>query len=720
MTKKIFVFFISIFLIFNIQSRADEGMWLLTMMKKLNLNEKGLELTQEEIYSINNSSLKDAIVGLGNERMPFGFFCTGEIISDQGLMLTNHHCGYGSIQSHSSPEHDYLKYGFWAKTKADELLNEGTVATIMVRMEDVTDSVLINVTTEMTESEREAAINKIIKKIKKTATKDTHYKASVNSMFEGNRYYLFVYETFEDVRLVGAPPSSIGKFGGDTDNWMWPRHTGDFSMFRIYTGPNGKPAKFSKENIPLKPKHHLPISLKGTKKGDFAMVLGFPGTTNRYLNSWGIQEALDISNPSAIKIRSKKLELMKEDMNTSDKIRIQYASKYAQTANYWKYFIGQSKGLKRLKIYEKKKALEDEFTKWVNADNARKEKYSETLIYIEKYYTDNKEQEQANTYLMEALLQGGEIIMFPAQMYQLHGVLSNSADNKELIAEMTKEIKEAAKDHWKDYNAPTDKKIMAALLEMYYNDVPEKYHLPIFAEINKKFKGDFNNFADYLFSKSIFADENRFNAFLDKPSVKILDKDYAFKLMQEVIQQYYSMQSGSYEDFGKGKRLFIAGLQEMNSDKIYYPDANSTIRLTYGSVGDYEPADAVYYNYFTTIKGIMEKEDPSVDEFIVFDKLKELHKNKDYGRYADADGDMHVCFTTNNDITGGNSGSPVINGKGELIGTAFDGNWEAMSGDIAFEDELQKCINVDIRYALFIIDKFAGAKHLIDEMTIIE
>ncbi len=720
MRKKIIVLFFSIILVFVSQSRADEGMWLLTMMKQLNLEAKGLKLSPEEIYSINHSSLKDAIVGLGDARMPFGFFCTGEIISDKGLVLTNHHCGYGSIQSHSSEEHDYLKNGFWANSFEEELLNEGTVATIMVRMEDVTDSVLAGVTANMTESERKSIINKAIKKIEKNAIKGTHYGSSVKSMFEGNRYYLFVYETFEDIRLVGAPPSSIGKFGGDTDNWMWPRHTGDFSIFRIYTGPDGKPAKYSKENIPLKPKHHLPISLKGIKKGDFAMVMGFPGTTNRYLTSWGIEEALNISNPSAIKIRTKKLEIMKKDMNSSDKIRIQYASKYAQTANYWKYFIGQSKGLKRLDVAGKKRALEEKFTTWVNASPDRKEKYGNALKYIETYYANNKEQEKANTYLMEALLQGGEIIMFPSQLYQFHGVLKNSPDNKELIQDMVKEIKENAKDHWKDYNAPTDKKILAAMLEMYYNDVPEKYHLPIFEQINKKFKGNFNAFAEYLFKKSIFADEARFNAFLDKPSVKVLENDYAFKLMQEVLQQYFSMQRGSGEEFAKGKRLYIAGLMEMQKDKLFYPDANSTIRLTYGFVGDYQPADAVHYDYYTTLKGIMEKEDPDNDEFVVFDKLKELYKNKDYGRYADADGKMHVCFTTNNDITGGNSGSPVINAKGELIGTAFDGNWEAMSGDIAFENELQKCINVDIRYTLFIIDKFAGAKRLIDEMTIIE
>ncbi len=716
--KKILSIAFGIVLMININAKADEGMWLLSLMNKSysEMKAQGFQLTAEDIYSVNQSCLKDAIAGLSNDDRPFGFFCSGEIISDQGLMLTNHHCGFGNIQAHSSPENDYLKDGFWAMSKEEELINEGLCVSILQRMEDVTDKVLADVTADMSEKDRDEAIRKAAEAIEAESVKDTHYAASVKNMFEGNKFYLFIYETYKDIRLVGAPPSAIGKFGGDTDNWMWPRHTGDFSMFRIYMGKDGKPATPSKENVPYKPKHHLPVSVKGVEKDDFAMVMGFPGTTERYLSSYGIEEALEISNPSAVKIRTKKLELMKEDMNSSDKIRIQYAAKYAQTANYWKYYQGQSKGLKKLKVYDQKKALEDEFQAWADADTSRKAKYGDALSLIEKKYM-NKEKSLALQYLFEGMFSGGEITMFAYNAMGLYGQLKAEEKDQEGIDAAIASIKTAAEEHFKDYNVGTDKKIFKALTEMFYNDVPKEYHIDIFTTIEKKYKGDFQKFTDDMFAKSVFASKEKLDAFLAKPSVKVLEKDLAFKTMKSVLNLYF--QSGESEDFHKGRRLFIAGLIEMKQDKNFYPDANSTIRCTYGQVGDYEPMDAVYYNYFTTIDGIMEKEDPSVDEFVVPAKLKELYKAKDFGQYADKDGNLHVCFTTNNDITGGNSGSGVINGNGELIGTAFDGNWEAMSGDIAFEKNLQKCINVDIRYTLFIIDKFAGAKHLVDEMTIV-
>jgi len=721
--KRVVLIMASLLLVLTTSLRADEGMWLLSLLNKNynQMKEQGFKLTPEDIYNVNKNSVKDAIAGLGHSRMPFGFFCTGELISDQGLMLTNHHCGFESIQKHSDVDHDYLKDGFWAMSKEEELANEGLCVSFLVYMKDVTDSVLAEVTDDMTESDREKIIKKVSRSIEKEAAAENEfYGASVKTMFEGNQYFLFVYETYKDVRLVGAPPSSIGKFGGDTDNWMWPRHTGDFSMFRVYMGPDGNPAEYSKDNIPYKPKHHLPVSIKGVKNGDFSMVMGFPGSTERYLTSYGIKEALDIKNPSAVKIRTKKLEMMKQGMNKSDKIRIQYASKYASTANYWKYYIGQSKGLKRLDVYGKKKALEDEFVAWVNKDDARKKKYGEAIPLIAKYYENNKDKALANEYVFEALLQGGEILMIPARMMQFAQLLENSED-KDLIAETANELKEAGKEIYKDYNTEVDKNITRELLAYYYEDVPTEYQLDIFKEIDKKYKGDIKKFVDDLFESSIFASQENYNKFLDKPSHKILVNDWAYKLMNSIINQYFKMQgdSGS-DDLKKGMRLFVAGLMEMQKDKNFYPDANSTIRLTYGNVGDYYPRDAVHYDYYTTLKGVMEKEDPTVDEFIVPEKLKEAYKNKDYGRYADKDGTMHVCFTTNNDITGGNSGSPVMNGNGELIGCAFDGNWEAMSGDIAFEHELQKCINADIRYILFVIEKIGGAKHLVDEMTIVE
>ncbi len=613
-------------------------------------------------------------------------------------------------------------------------------------MEDVTAKVLAEIDENATEDERKAAIAKISKELIKAAKEGNDYGADVKPMFEGNQFFLFIYETFKDIRLVGAPPSSIGKFGGDTDNWMWPRHTGDFSMFRIYTDKDNKPAAYSPDNVPYKPVHHLPVSIKGIEKDDFAMVIGFPGSTDRYLTSYGVKEALDISNPTTVAIRTIKLEKMKEDMNTSDKIRIQYAAKYAQTANYWKYFQGQSKGLKHNHIFEKKTQLENEFTTWVNADNARKEKYGEALNYISNYYKENEKQAQAYTYMYEGLLQGGEVIMFPTRLMRLAGVLKNSPDNKELITKMAEEVREGSGDYWKDYNVGTDKKIFTALMEMYFENVPLDYRLPekpldtaktkegkaiykkdikkynesVFVLIENKYKNNMPKFADMVYANSVFVDSLKFNKFLDNPTYKVLEGDYGYKLMEGTIQKYFALGGGKTQDFHKGKRLLEAGLMAMQKDKIFYPDANSTMRLSYGQVGDYKARDAVHYDFYTTIEGIMEKEDPNNPEFVVVPKLKELYKNKDYGRFADKNGDLRICFTTNNDITGGNSGSPVINGKGELIGTAFDGNWEAMSGDIVFEKQLQKCINVDVRYTLFVIEKIGGAKNLVDEMTIVE
>jgi len=709
--------------IFSVNVKADEGMWLLSLIGKnyQQMKAQGLKLTPEDIYNVNHASLKDAVVGLGNAQQPFGFFCTGEIISSKGLVLTNHHCGFGQIQAHSSVEHDYLKDGFWALNYDQEFPAEGMVMTRLVSMEDVTAKALEGVTDAMSETERADKIASNKKAIIKDAKKGTKYGADVKTMFAGNQFFLFIYETFKDIRLVGAPPQAVGKFGGDTDNWMWPRHTGDFSIFRIYANKDNKPAKYSKDNVPYNPVHHLPVSIKGVEKGDFAMVMGFPGSTERFLTSYGVKEALDISNPTTVKIRTEKLRLMKEDMNTSDKIRIQYASKYAQTANYWKYFQGQSKALKKNHIYEKKQAQEKKLQEWINSNDERKAKYGQAFPLISKFYEDNKSQQLAYTYLLEALIQGPEIILFPMQMRQFAGLLENPKENAELIKKNADKAKESSKEHWKDYNLPTDKKIFASLLDMYYKNVPAEYQLPIFKDVvAKKFKGNFTKFADEVYKKSIFASEENFNKFMDKPTKKALSKDYAYILMQQTIDTYFKLGGGKTDDFRKGKRLFEAALMEMNPDKLYYPDANSTIRLTYGNVGDYQPADAVHYDYFTTTKGILEKEDPTNDEFIVPKKLKELILNKDYGQYIDKDGTMHVAFTTNNDITGGNSGSPVINGNGELIGTAFDGNWEAMSGDIVFEKKLQKCIDVDIRYTLFIIDKLGGAHNLIEEMTIVK
>jgi hypothetical protein len=713
--KKLFVLF---FVFLATLGRADEGMWLPLLIDRLNyvdMQKEGLKLTAEEIYSINHSSLKDAIIQFGNG-------CTGEMISSQGLVLTNHHCGYGAIQSHSTIEHDYLADGFWAMNLKEELPNEGLTARFLVRIEDVTARVLEGLNDQMTERERNAKISELSKAIQSEATQGTGYDARVASFFNGNEFYLFVYEVFRDVRLVGAPPSSIGKFGADTDNWMWPRHTGDFSLFRVYTGPDGKPASFSDENIPMKPRHHLPVSLDGYEKGDFAMIMGYPGSTDRYLTSWGVNLAIEISNPTIVKIRGKKLDIMRKDMDANREVAIKYASKYAGVSNYWKYFIGQTRGLKRLKVLEDKQKIENEFQVWVNADPVRMEKYGKVLSDIEAAYKTYGEYTLQRWYFIESVMRGAEVMTLAQSFTGLGNELGEKAPSQEKIDRMKEALGKSVERHFKNYNRPTDVKLLSAMLQMYYENVPVQQQPEAFRQMVEKNKGDFKVLADRIFARSIFADEAKVRAFLEKPGLKVLKKDPAYTLSVMMVEKFRENQKNleeANEMLERGNRLFVAGLREMQPERKFYPNANSTMRLTYGKVLDYYPADAVHYNYFTTLKGVMEKEDPDNWEFVVPAKLKELYEKKDFGPYAMDNGQMPVAFLSTTDITGGNSGSPVINGKGELIGLAFDGNWEAMSGDIAFEPELQRTISVDIRYVLFIIDKYAGAKNIINELTLV-
>jgi hypothetical protein len=704
--------------LFSLQAFADEGMWLPIHIKRLNqadMEKMGLQLTAEEIYSVNQSSLKDAIVSLGG-------FCTGEIISKEGLMLTNHHCAFESIQSHSSVKNDYLSNGFWAKTKEDEIPNEGLYARFLVKMEDVTKEVLKDVTPEMGVEERSARIQLAIQAIETKARSGTHYDANVKAFFEGNEYYLFIYETYNDVRLVGAPPSSIGKFGGDTDNWMWPRHTGDFALFRVYMSPDGKPADYSPENIPLKPKHHLPVSLEGVQEGDFTMVMGFPGSTERYLTSYGIDLALEQSNPHRVKIRENRLAKMREGMKADEEVRIKYAAKYAQVSNYWKYFIGQSEGLQKLNVADQKRKLEGEFQKWADSDPERQKIYGKLLANIQQSYDNLKNYNLSYVYLLEAVF-GTEIIPFAFNFVELYGALSAEEISQEEKDAIIEDIREEAATFFKDYHAPTDQKVFGALMKLYFENVPAHQHPDIFNHVKKKHKGNFDKWAAQVFAKSFMSNEQKTEAFLKNPQTKVLEKDPAFIATRSIIQKYFEAVAPSlraeYRNQAENNRLLLKGLREMQPDKKFYPDANSTLRFTYGQVGSYEPRDGVEYKFYTTLEGIMEKEDPESDEFKIPTKLRELYEAKDYGQYGE-NGQLSVGFISNNDITGGNSGSPVINGKGHLVGTAFDGNWEAMSGDIAFEPNLQRCISVDIRYTLFIIDKFAGASHLIDEMTLVK
>ncbi|MFT5969619.1 MAG: hypothetical protein ACI8ZO_000109 [Flavobacteriales bacterium] len=713
--KKLGSIALGVLLTFQVStSKADEGMWL-PMFLGMNMEEMqaaGLNLTAEQLYDINNSSLKDAIVSLGG-------FCTAEMISSQGLMLTNHHCGYDAIQSHSTKENNILEKGFWAMSMEEEKPNAGLFARFLVRMEDVSTTILADVTADMSEEDRDAAIGAAIKTLTEDTKGDADYKVSIKSFFEGNEYYMFVYETFNDVRLVGNPPESVGKFGGDTDNWMWPRHTGDFSMFRVYMAPDGSPAEYAEDNIPYAPKHHLPVSLKGVNNGDFAMIMGYPGSTDRFLTSFGVQAELDIHQPSVVEIRDVKLSTMKTFMDQDPGVRLQYASKYAQTANYWKYYIGQQKQLKRNNVLEQKLALENEFTTWVNADATRKATYGEALTLIEEAYKMKRGALKGNTYVLEAGLIGADSPLFAYRASATLKAALASEDQEKIDAAVVR-IAAMAEGHFKNFDADVDRNVMGNLFNLYAQNVAADQQPAFFAMVNKKFKGDFAAYADKVADKSIFTNKARLEAFLAKPRLKKLEADYLTIAASDLITMYRSGGNPEADEkMQKGNRLFVAGLREMNPDKKYAPNANSTMRLTYGNVGDYMAADAVHFDYITTIDGVMQKMDNSNPEFVVPERLAELYKTKDYGQYADENGNLPICFISNNDITGGNSGSPVINGDGELIGLAFDGNWEAMSGDIAFEHQLQRTISVDIRYVLFSIDKYAGCTRLIEEMDLV-
>lgn len=716
--RKIYLAFIATVLFYGWAS-ADEGMWLPSLVHKLNINDMkklGLELSAEQIYSINNSSLKDAVVALDRGS------CTAELVSNEGLLLTNHHCGYGEIQKHSSVEHDYLRDGFWAMTREEELPNPGKTVTFLVSVEEVTDQVLAGITDESTDEERNRKIREVSAELEKKAKGDTHYETYVRSFFNSNKYYLFVVETFKDIRLVGAPPQSLGKFGGDTDNWMWPRHTNDFSMFRIYCGPDGKPAEYSKDNVPYKPKHFLPVSLKGVEESDFAMVMGYPGRTTRYETSFGVKNTMEVTNKVRIDVREKLLNIWGDYMSTSQKARIQYSSKYARSSNYYKYSIGQNKALERLKTLDKKVATEKEFAEWVKTSADRTKKYGSTLSMIENSFKD-KELDLARSYMREALLSGPELIMYAYRAQALKEMLENPEENKEKIDRLVASLKAGMDDYFKDYDAATDQKVIATLFKLYAERNGQQYQPAFYATIQKKYKGNYAKFTKALFGNTIFDNKEELTAFLEKPTLKALKKDMAINTAADIFAKYKELNEKSAESQKlktTGDRLFLAGLMEMQPNHTFYPDANSTMRLTYGQVLEFEPRDGVTYNYYTTVKGYLEKAIPGDDEFDVPERMTQLLIDKDYRRYADKNGELRACFITNNDITGGNSGSPVINAKGELIGIAFDSNWEGVSGDIAFEPDFQRCVNVDIRFVLWVIDVYAGATHLVDEMKIVQ
>lgn len=696
---------------------SAEGMWipLLVSQNFEQMRQQGLRLRPEQIYSANQSSLKDAIVW-------FGGFCTGEIISPEGLILTNHHCGYDAIQTLSTVEQNHLQNGFWAKSKSEELPAKGLFVKFLVRIEDMTQRVLAE-TANLEGAERDSKIQQNARKVVEEARKGNNYDVQLKSMYYGGEYYLYVYETYNDVRLVGTPHESIGKFGGDTDNWMWPRHTGDFSMFRVYAGPDGKPADYSPNNVPLKPKHYLPVSNKGVEKNDYAMIMGFPGRTERYLTSDILSLRYEQSSPARIKLRNIRLETWKEFMDVDPKVRLQYASKYARIANYWKYFIGQNRGLRRLRTIDFKKEEEAKFMKWVGQNPQRQQKYGSVIENVRKASDDYRNFVLSITYFNECMI-APEIVAFAMKFRALQGELEKTEPSKDEIDRLTADLRKQAEAHFKDYHMAADRKATALLYSQAYKDLP-RGQLPSFLlDVEKKHKGDFFKFADELFAKSMFASQSRVDAFLSKPDLKALKKDPVNNVLNSIITNYYTHiqpQSAAFESAVESNlRVYIQGLREMQADRMFYPDANSTMRVTYGQVKDYAPADAVHYDFYTTADGIYDKENPDDPEFVVPKELIELIRKKDYGRWARKDGKMPVCFLSTTDITGGNSGSPVINGEGELIGLAFDGNWEAMTGDLVYDPELKRTINVDVRYILFIIDKLAGASNLIQEMKIVE
>lgn len=702
-------------------SKADEGMWLLSKISNniATMQEMGLKLSADDIYSINKPGIKDAIVGLGKEGRPFAHFCSGEIISGEGLVLTNHHCGFDAIQSHSSVEHNYLADGFWAYDKKEELSNPGITASILDHMEDVTERVNAVLADTMSEMRRQMVIDSISKVIVNEATKDNKFSAQVQPMFEENQFFLLVYTIYKDVRLVGAPPQSMGKFGGDTDNWMWPRHTADFSMFRIYTAPDGSPAAYSANNVPLKPKHHLPVSAKGVKDGDFAMILGFPGSTNRFTTSYGLRNTMEAGNEVRYQVRTQVLDVMRQGMEKDENTRIQYASKYARCANYWKYSNEQNKALRNFNTMGQKEQIEQRFTAWVNGDEQRSLQYGKVLSSIASAYEDLEQYAKTQTYVQEAL-GAAELPPFAYQMGRLIDQYMDAETSEQERKEIKNTLRERGEAFYKDFNPEVERNMIATLYKVYADSVKSDFYPETIQWIVKKYKGDFDRFADDALKNSLFMDQARYKTFIEKISTKKLEKDpiyQAGKSFYEMMIKMSAYTGTSREQIARGNRLFVRGLMEMEPEKAWAPNANSTLRLTYGKVGSYQPKDAIFYDYYTTMSGILEKEGPKGGEFEIPARLKELYAKKDFAPYGKED--IVACFITDNDITGGNSGSGVINANGELIGTAFDGNSEAMSGDIDFEENLQRCINLDTRYMLWIVDKFAGAKNLISEMTII-
>ncbi|MCA1966439.1 MAG: S46 family peptidase [Flavobacterium sp.] len=714
--KKLLLFVVSAIMLVPASVKADEGMWFLMFIERLNhrdMQKMGLQLTAEEIYSINNHSLKDAIV-------QFNGGCTAEMISKDGLVLTNHHCGYDAIAELSSAEKNYLKNGYWAKNRAEELKPSSLYVRFFVRMDDCTKRILSVVNPSMSEADREKAINAEIAKIEKENNEGGKYTVSVRPFFQGNEYYYFVYQDYKDVRLVGTPPESLGKFGGDTDNWEWPRHTADFSMFRVYADANGNPAEYSTNNVPLQPKHYLPVNIGGVKENDFAMILGYPGRTNRWMPAGGIEQNVKFAYPAWVEGSKVGMDNMKKYMVQSDALNLIYASKFAGVANYWKNRQGMIDALSKFGTAKTKAAQEAKFHKWANKPE-NKAKYGNVVPTINKYYEMTNEKSRHDNYLQQLFRTSAFGTIGRTLGRQLDAYVKADAAKR---AEMAPTILEMVDEMYKELYIPAEKDILAAQLSLYSKKAG--YTLaPMVEKLAKENNGDFTKYVNAAFDLSIFTSKEKVKAFLDLPTEALLVNDPLYVLSNDLITHLGKRSDElikAQNDFGASFRLLVEGLRESKIGEIKYPDANSTLRLTYGKVRSL-PADKrndATINNYTTLAGQVKKYKKGDLEFDLPTRVLEMNAKKEFGRYADKDGSLHVCFLTDNDITGGNSGSPVLNGKGELIGLAFDGNIEAMAGDVIFDKKLQRTINVDIRYVLWVIENFSGAKHIVDEMTIVK